>query len=148
VSTAGFILLLAFVVGAAAIIFWPLVLAKPSPESTDGSTKSKTGRSALTAIAQLQAEHDAILTAIRDLDFDFQTGKLTTDDYSTERDRLLIRGAETLRLIDEHQGEAIEEAVRTQRSAKANKPARTPRSDRSDRSSRAARADRIRTRRR
>jgi hypothetical protein len=145
VSTAGFILLLALVIGAAAIILWPLIQTKSSPERADGATKNKTGRSALTAIARLQAEYDAILTAIRDLDFDYQTGKLITDDYSTERDRLLIRGAETLRLIDEHQGEAIEEAVRSQRSVKADKPARARRSDRS---SRAARADRIRTRRR
>jgi hypothetical protein len=139
VSTAGFILLLAFIIGAAAIILWPLIQTKPSSESTDGTTKSKTGRGALTAIARLQAENEAILTAIRDLDFDFQTGKLTTEDYSAERDRLLTRGAETLRLIDEHQGEAIEDAVRTERSAKAAEKSRA---------SRAARAERIRTRRR
>lgn len=135
-STAGFILLLAFVIGAAAIIFWPLMQTKPSPDSTDGTTKSKTGRSALAAIAQLQAEHEAILIAMRDLDFDYQTGKLTKDDHLIEREQLLQRGTETLKLIDEHQAEAIEEAVRTQRSAKTV------------RTSRAARADRIRTRRR
>ena len=137
-STAGFILLLAFIIGAAAIILWPLIQTKPSSASTDGTAK-KTGRGALTAIAQLQTEHEAILTAIRDLDFDFQTGKLTTEDYSTERDRLLIRGAETLRLIDQHQGEAIEDAVRSERNAKAAEKSKA---------SRAARADRIRTRRR
>jgi hypothetical protein len=142
VSAAGFILLMAFVIGAAAIIFWPLILTKSSIESTENTTKGKTGRGALSAIARLQAEHDATLTAIRDLDFDFQTGKLTTEDYSTERDRLLVRGAETLRLIDERQDEAIEQAVYSERSVKTGVKSRPSRTNR------AARADRIRTRRR
>jgi hypothetical protein len=101
-SAAGIFLLLAFLVGAAAIIAWPLL-------QNQGQTKP--GGGALSGLAQLQAEHEAILIAVRDLDFDYQTGKLTQEDYSAQRESLIQRGVEILKLIDERQDALIEEAV-------------------------------------
>ena len=49
---------------------------------------------------KLLAERDSIYTAIRDLDFDFQTGKLLEADYRVMRDKYAARGVEILRELD------------------------------------------------
>jgi hypothetical protein len=48
----------------------------------------------------LQAEREAILAVLRDLDFDHATGKITAEDYAAQRARLVQRGAEVLRVLD------------------------------------------------
>jgi ribosomal protein L32 len=49
---------------------------------------------------QLLAERDALYTTIRDLDFDFQTGKLLEADYRVTRDKYTARGVEILMELD------------------------------------------------
>ena len=49
---------------------------------------------------QLLAERDALYVAIRDLDFDFQTGKLLEADYVAVRDKYLARGVDILKQLD------------------------------------------------
>ncbi len=49
---------------------------------------------------QLLAERDALYVAIRDLDFDFQTGKLMEADYRAVRERYVARGVEILKQLD------------------------------------------------
>jgi hypothetical protein len=49
---------------------------------------------------RLLAERNTILTAIRDLDFDFQTGKLLEEDYRTVREKYAVRGVAILKELD------------------------------------------------
>jgi hypothetical protein len=49
---------------------------------------------------QLLAERDALYVAIRDLDFDFQTGKLIEADYAAVREEYMARGVEILKQLD------------------------------------------------
>jgi hypothetical protein len=112
-SVAGIFLLLAFLAGAALIVLWPLLQA--GRESTSGDVAA--AAPALSILDRLHAEHESILQAIRDLDFDYQTGKLTEEDYAAQRESLMQRGVETLKHIDARQSDLIEEAVRAQRSA-------------------------------
>ncbi len=49
---------------------------------------------------KLLAERDAIYATIRDLDMDFQTGKLLEADYHALRDRYMARGVEILKELD------------------------------------------------
>lgn len=49
---------------------------------------------------RLLAERDAIYAAIRDLDMDFQTGKLLEADYRAMRDKYMARGVEILKELD------------------------------------------------
>lgn len=49
---------------------------------------------------QLQAERDVLYSAIRDLDFDFQTGKLVEADYAAVREKYVARGIEILKQLD------------------------------------------------
>jgi len=77
---------------------------------------------------RLQAERTRVLTALRDLDFDFQTGKLGEADYRAAREKYAARGVEILKeldaLGDDRQSPAavtdeIEVAVQARRAAKA-----------------------------
>ncbi len=49
---------------------------------------------------KLLAERDALYTTIRDLDFDFQTGKLLEADYRVTREKYTARGVEILKEFD------------------------------------------------
>jgi hypothetical protein len=48
----------------------------------------------------LIARREAIYATIRELDFDFETGKMTEDDYHTEREAWVDRGVNVLKAID------------------------------------------------
>ena len=104
-SISGIFLLLALLFGVATVILWPLLQGRRESDSP-----------APPEITQLQAEHEAVLVAIRDLDFDYQTGKFSEGDYHTQREALMQRGVEALRRIDERESALIEEAVRSRRS--------------------------------
>lgn len=112
-SIAGVFLLLAFLGGVLTIILWPL-LSPPKPVSEPGASLP----SVLPAVAELRAQHEAILTAIRDLDFDWQTGKLAEEDYRAQREALVQQGVELLKAIDSHESDLIEDAVRSRRVAR------------------------------
>lgn len=60
------------------------------------------------ALSPLLAERERILDALAELDFDHELGKVPEDIYPLQRDRLLERGAEVLRQLDEYRksGEA------------------------------------------
>ena len=108
-SISGIFLLLAFLGGCALFVAWPFLFGTnrvnsvniPAPDSS--------------VITQLQAEHETILTAIRDLDFDYQTGKFSEEDYRAQRERLVQRGVQLLKRIDAEQSAAIEAAVQARR---------------------------------
>ncbi len=51
--------------------------------------------------AALLAERERLLTALQELDFDYALGKIPEADYAAERARLVQRGAEVLRRLDE-----------------------------------------------
>jgi hypothetical protein len=44
--------------------------------------------------------YDRVLTNIRDLDEDYSTGKMGTDDYQTEREIWVGRGVQVLKTLD------------------------------------------------
>lgn len=48
----------------------------------------------------LLAERDRVLNALLELDSDNELGKLLPDDYTTQRERLVLTGAEVLKQLD------------------------------------------------
>lgn len=48
----------------------------------------------------LLAEREAVLNALRDLDFDYTLNKIPIENYLTQRAQLVARGAEILRQLD------------------------------------------------
>lgn len=83
VAVSGFVLLLA----VAYLIARPLI----APTS-EAEVKSRSA---------LEDEKSRLFDAIRDLDLDFTTGKLSEDDYRRLRARSLAEAAEVVRAIDE-----------------------------------------------
>ncbi len=106
-SVAGLFLLIMLFASVALVVLWPLLQsrnkAEPVAEAESRSTPS--------ALAQLQAQHESILIAVRDLDFDYQTGKLTEDEYLAQRESLMQRGVDILKQIDAQRSDLIERAV-------------------------------------
>lgn len=54
----------------------------------------------VTEADQLAAQRDMMLTALRDLDFDFNTGKITAEDYHPQRAELVQQGVNILKQLD------------------------------------------------
>ena len=50
---------------------------------------------------QFEAERLDVIRSIRELDFDYKTGKMDTDDYRVLRETWVKRGADILRQLDE-----------------------------------------------
>lgn len=48
----------------------------------------------------LLAERDRLITALKELEFDHEMGKIPAEDYPEQRARLMQRGAEVLRRLD------------------------------------------------
>ncbi len=87
------ILIAVLVIGVIAFIAYPLF------------STSRAGISdAPNALETLVAQRDSTYDAIRDLDFDFQMGKLSQADYESLRDRSKVRAAQILKQIDELSG--------------------------------------------
>jgi hypothetical protein len=80
---------LAIVVLVAVYVAQPLVTRTRVKVSADESPRDK-----------LLAERDALYAAIRDLDFDFQTGKLLEVDYRAARGEYTACGVEILKELD------------------------------------------------
>jgi hypothetical protein len=116
----GFILLGLALIGA--VIF---LVAQPFLERH--SLRERPPRAA----DDLTAEREGVLIALRDLDFDHSTGKLTDDDHAAQRTQLLARGAKVLKQLDALGGavpdddveSAIERAVAARRKGSAAQPA-------------------------
>src|SRR5512135_2572814 len=51
-------------------------------------------------VSALLAERERLLTALQELDFDFQLGKIPEEDYPSQRADLLRKGAEVLKKLD------------------------------------------------
>ena len=59
--------------------------------------------------SSLMAEKERILTALRDLDFDNQLGKIPAEDYAGQRSELLQHGAGVLKQLDLLEGKNPEQ---------------------------------------
>lgn len=66
---------------------------------------------------QQQGQGEAILSALRDLDFDFKTGKLSEEDYAPLRTHLVAEVAQYME-AEEKREEQLEALVQTRRAAK------------------------------
>jgi hypothetical protein len=103
-SSAGIFLLAAFTAITILVVLWPFLGQRregPSPQEFAD----------LPAIQRLAAEREGILEAIRELDFDLQTGKLEAVDYQSQRNALMARGGQVMRQIDAAKEAAIQSAL-------------------------------------
>jgi hypothetical protein len=85
--------------------------------------KNKKGVKA-TASGVESGQREAVLAALRDLDFDFKTGKISDEDYQPLRTQLLIQAAQHMELDkkDDEQLEALIQSRRKLQSKQASCP--------------------------
>lgn len=110
-----FILAVIIAIGIIAFVAYPLF----------GTAREETAESA-GAFDELVAQRNAAYDAIRDLDLDFQMGKLSEGDYRARRDKYVARAAHVLQEIDaldgHGAGKKIEEEVAQLRASRQNSP--------------------------
>lgn len=72
-------------------VLWPLFSVTREDETNALANRRNT----------LMEQREAIYATIRDLDFDFETGKLAEDIYRSQRNSWVERGVEVLRAVDQ-----------------------------------------------
>ncbi len=75
------------------------------------------------AASTLMAERDRVLAALQELDFDRTLGKISEEEYPTQREALVKRGADILRQLDERQAAKPAAEPARKLAAKAAAPA-------------------------
>jgi hypothetical protein len=78
----------------------------------------------VTAADRLAAERETVLGALRDLDFDQATGKITDEDYAPQRAALVSQGVEILKQLEALAGPAAARAADAVERAAASRPGR------------------------
>jgi hypothetical protein len=92
-------------VGLALLILVGFILAHPFLER-QGVREQRVG-----AAEAVLAERDQVLDALRDLDFDHATGKITDEDYTPQRARLVAQGVALLKQLDSTDSVAADPAA-------------------------------------
>ncbi len=82
------------VIGVVVFVAWPFVSPDPPPPE---AAMSEVDRRRLAAAER----RDEAYLALRDLEFDLRTGKVTDEDYQRERARLRSDAAAALRELDD-----------------------------------------------
>ena len=72
-------------------VLWPLFSVTREDETNALANRRNT----------LMEQREAIYATIRDLDFDYETGKLAEDIYRSQRNSWVERGVEVLRAVDQ-----------------------------------------------
>ena len=70
--------------------------------------------SALDARTSQKGQRDAVLSALRELDFDFRTGKISEEDYTPLRTQLMAEAAQYVE-AEEKESEQLESLIRNRR---------------------------------
>lgn len=89
-ETQSWILGIIFVALCALMVLWPFVSTSRDEEEQPASSRME----------DLLARREAIYTTIRELDFDFETGKLTEEDYRAQREAWVEQGVLVLKELD------------------------------------------------
>lgn len=85
------------IVGIALAALAVFLVTKPLRQSADATTRDET------RLADLLAQRDAAYQVLRDLDSDYQVGKLSEDDYRPMRVQALAHAAEIVAQLDAYQ---------------------------------------------
>lgn len=70
--------------------------------------------------ASLEKQRQAVLLALRDLDFDYQAGKVAEEDYQALRVTLISEAAQLMQRQEHEKEDSIEALIQSRRKAKTN----------------------------
>jgi hypothetical protein len=88
----------AILVGIALVVGVTAYVARPLFQRSSGGIQA--GDANIGARAELATRRDAVYALIRELDADYQTGKLNTEDYQALRERYVADGVSILKQLD------------------------------------------------
>lgn len=95
------VLIALLIVGTFAFVFRPLFAAEYSQgKESDVRQLLPLGGPASFTVDELVARRDAIYAALKDAEFDRETGKLADEDYQIVRSRYMTEAAQVLRQLD------------------------------------------------
>jgi len=80
---------------AALALLAAMFIARPLIE------RSSLGERRPTGAETLAADHETVIAALRELDFDHATGKIADEDYTAQRAALIAQGVGLLKQLDE-----------------------------------------------
>lgn len=103
----------AILIGVGVFVAQPLLAARSGEIFDDEFRESP--------LQHLLARKDSIYTAIKDVEFDYSTGKLSEEDYRSLREKFSAEAAEVLQEIDE----TASGAKSAKKQGKGKKSART-----------------------
>ena len=105
------ILMAAVLLGAALYIGRPLLAARQGDMLNDDYAE--------TPMQHLLVRKDSIYTAMKDLEFDYTTGKMSEEDYAGLREKFAGQAAEVLKEIDDFSKTAKSPAAKGKKKAAA-----------------------------
>jgi len=79
--------------------------------------KPKRTAGPLTHSGNLPGQREVVLSALRDLDFDFKTGKIGEEDYHPLREQLLVEAAQYMQEENKNE-DRLEQMIQARRTAK------------------------------
>ena len=88
----------AFLAGIALLVVVAAYVARPLFEGSSSQGQTRGGD--VDSRAQLTARRDAIYALIRELDGDYQTGKINDEDYRAQRKHYVAEGVAMLQQLD------------------------------------------------
>jgi rRNA maturation endonuclease Nob1 len=105
-------------IGAIFIALALLVLTIPFLVGPFKKQKNKKGQKSIEK-TDSEADRKSLLLAVRDLDFDYKTGKVAEEDYNSLRSQMLARVA-SLDALSNTIDEAIEQEIASRRKCSSN----------------------------
>ncbi len=109
-----------------AILIVGVYIAQPFFSKQVGESGSRAGRGTAAQMrlrAELLQQRNEIYAAIRDLDFDYKTNKVSEESYTAERYALVAQGVEVLQELDtlpvSDETDPLEAAIAAMRSGQA-----------------------------
>lgn len=76
--------------------------------------KPRASPQARKAVGRSEGRRESVLSALRDLDFDFKTGKVSEEDYTPLRSKLMVEAAQFIEQEKEEE-EKLEALIQTRR---------------------------------
>ena len=88
-----YIAVLMLMLSAIGVVAWPLLNSAKAPIATDGEPRPE--------LEELAGQRDAAYRAIKELEFEYQLGNLSQQDYQTLRERYRSEAAGILRRLEQ-----------------------------------------------
>lgn len=107
----------AIFIGIALLVLAIPFVANPFLEGRKSKYKSGAVQNMAAKMIDVSKQRETTLLALRDLDFDYRTGKVTEEDYNNLRAQLVIEAASFIEEAEQVKEDPIESRIRSRKEA-------------------------------